>query len=75
MDKIKSLLGILWACYTHRKWWVGNNVYNKRFKICKICPENNGVWFTICSRCGCFMRFKCRFDLAECELWDKEKNV
>jgi len=69
-----SIIKLLIMCYTHRKWWVKNNVYHRRLTVCRTCHENSGKWFTICDRCGCFMKYKCRFDLVECERWDNQNK-
>ena len=42
-------------------------VQEKRYSICKACPEFIGLT-TQCRKCGCFMKLKTKISLSSCPL-------
>ncbi|NBO72810.1 MAG: hypothetical protein EBU66_19790 [Bacteroidetes bacterium] len=44
-----------------------NELAEKRFNICKECPELIPV-ISQCKKCGCFMHLKTKLDAAKCPL-------
>lgn len=50
--------------------------YQGRIIVCINCNENIGnKLFPRCGRCGCFMRLKAKFRIAECEKWGMFNEV
>jgi Family of unknown function (DUF6171) len=47
--------------------WVDEETGNKRFEICKSCPELFAPTAQ-CKLCGCFMRLKTKMESAKCPL-------
>lgn len=49
------------------------DIVNKRFEICKSCPELISAT-SQCKKCGCFMNLKTKLAEAECPLgkWHRE---
>lgn len=43
------------------------NISNKRFQICKECPELIKLTKT-CKKCGCFMKAKTLLEAATCPI-------
>jgi hypothetical protein len=47
--------------------WVDETLFNKRYSICKACPELIKLTKQ-CKKCGCFMAVKSKLKLASCPL-------
>jgi hypothetical protein len=47
--------------------WADEEKAEKRFSICKACPELIKLT-TQCKKCGCFMKVKTKLDLATCPI-------
>lgn len=47
--------------------WASQEVAEKRFSICKECPEFIELT-TQCKKCGCFMKVKTKLEIATCPL-------
>lgn len=56
-----------WDFFNPNTKYVDETLAQKRFSICKGCPELIAVT-SQCKKCGCFMHIKTKLELATCPL-------
>lgn len=56
-----------WDLINPNTEWASEEEANKRYEICKGCPELMKMTKT-CKKCGCFMKAKTKLQLAVCPL-------
>lgn len=68
-EKYKQNLGQTrpWDIVNPNTEWLEEEESNKRFEICKSCPELIKLT-TQCKKCGCFMKVKTKLKKASCPI-------
>jgi hypothetical protein len=68
-QKYKQNLGNTrpWHMITEHNNFISDEDSNKRYSICKMCPEFISAT-TQCKKCGCIMKMKTKLPKATCPL-------
>jgi len=72
MENLNNKKARPWDLFNKNIEKVSIDIANKRFEICKACPELIKLT-SQCKKCGCFMEAKTKLPHAECPIgkWDK----
>lgn len=68
-ERYKESLGDTrpWDILSPKTEWVNDELFNKRYSICKQCPELIKI-SKQCKKCGCFMATKTKIKNAKCPI-------